>query len=219
MSGNIPTWYHNHNRDIHPYTVVRKNDGCEKRTYIYWIFFQCATWVCNSECSRSRDFYILVSAWYLKRFYISWCQHRVSFVWLIWEGESSSTWWRHDQSGSWKEPRHTISHNYVYHIATHLSTTIRWQVWDCQSKQHFGDQPTLSTSKPDQDIADSAIFGGCQRCQPLSYPTLSNCKSSIVILTVRRGWYHTRVSSVVKKNGKVRLHIYWYFYRCIRLII
>ena len=75
MSSNIPTWYQNHNQDIHSYTVLRKKHGCEKWTYIYWIFFQCATWVCNSECSRSRDFiylgvslvsqkilYILVSA-------------------------------------------------------------------------------------------------------------------------------------------------------------
>ena len=118
----------------------------------------------------------------------------------------------------WKS--HAISYHIikVYHIATHLSTIIRWQVCNCQSKLHFDDQPTVSTSKPDQGIADSAIFGGCQRRRPWSYPTLSNYKSSIVILAVRRGWYHTRVSFVVKKNGKVRLRIYWYFYHCIRLI-
>ena len=37
------------------------------KTYIYWILFQCATLVCNSECSGSRDFIYLGVSFVLQK--------------------------------------------------------------------------------------------------------------------------------------------------------
>lgn len=151
-----------------------------KRFYIWW---------CQRGVSKQKISYILVSAS---------CQLRV----IEWEGESSSSMGTRSIKiieGATPISYHTIN---VYYIATHLSTTSRWEVYDCQSKPRFDDHPTVSTSTTDQRITNSVVFGGRKRSRPRSYPALFRYKLNIVLLAVGRGWYHTRLSSIVKRTTR-----------------
>ena len=160
------------------------------KTWLYRIFFQCTTLNCNSDCSQSEDFLCLV----------------VSLVRIKREAESSSTssqsiriidrarpYLITQKQSSTAPPTSPLWRDNNW-VILHQINTLVINLWGLYLQR--------TNAKPTQQ---SLI--GVNAVEPHIDPTLFKYGSSIVILVVRRSWYHTRVCFAWNRNNRGKSYV------------